>query len=82
MNISNNKIEYLQSTCINHFLNMAIKLPAFILSDETREKINQLFEFGQKIAHYGWVPFVLYLGWQSNPNRPGLLQLLTPLPSA
>jgi mitochondrial import receptor subunit TOM7 len=61
---------------------MAIKLPAFILSDETREKINQLFEFGQKIAHYGWVPFVLYLGWQSNPNRPGLLQLLTPLPSA
>ncbi|KAL6930167.1 translocase of the outer mitochondrial membrane [Hanseniaspora valbyensis] len=61
---------------------MAIKLPSFILSDESRDKISQIFQFGQKVAHFGWIPFVLYLGWKSTSNRPALLQLLTPLPSA
>jgi import receptor subunit TOM7 len=54
---------------------------AFALSDESRERIVKVLDSARVIAHYGWIPFVLYLGWVQTPNRPPLLALLSPLPS-
>lgn len=56
-------------------------LPSFILSDESKERISKIFNLTHTVAHYGWIPFVLYLGWSQSSNRPNLLNLLSPLPS-
>ncbi|CCF60155.1 hypothetical protein KAFR_0J00870 [Kazachstania africana CBS 2517] len=56
-------------------------LPSFILSDESKERFNRIFNLAHTAAHYGWIPFVLYLGWAQTPNKPNLLNLLSPLPS-
>ncbi|KAK6454172.1 TOM7 family-domain-containing protein [Scheffersomyces xylosifermentans] len=52
------------------------------LSDESKERIIKLLEYSKTIAHYGFIPFVLYLGWSSTPNKPSLFNLLSPFPSA
>ncbi|ONH69233.1 Mitochondrial import receptor subunit TOM7 [Cyberlindnera fabianii] len=46
-----------------------------------KERITRVLESARVVAHYGWIPFVLYLGWVQTPNRPPLLALLSPLPS-
>ncbi|QLG72558.1 hypothetical protein HG535_0D02660 [Zygotorulaspora mrakii] len=56
-------------------------LPSFILSDESKERITKLINITHTVAHYGWVPFILYLGWASSSNKPNVLNLLSPLPS-
>ncbi|CEP62129.1 Tom7p LALA0_S04e08504g [Lachancea lanzarotensis] len=56
-------------------------LPSFILSDESKERFSKVFSLSQTVAHYGWLPFVLYLGWAHTANRPNLFSLLSPLPS-
>ncbi|CCC71178.1 hypothetical protein NCAS_0G02910 [Naumovozyma castellii] len=56
-------------------------LPSFILSDESKERISKILDLTHNVAHYGWIPFVLYLGWAHTPNRPNLFNLLSPLPS-
>ncbi|CCE78162.1 Piso0_000778 [Millerozyma farinosa CBS 7064] len=52
------------------------------LSDESKERIAKVLDYSKTIAHYGFIPFVLYLGWSSTPNKPSLFNLLSPLPSA
>ncbi|AHY77024.1 AQG_2a_G0046660.mRNA.1.CDS.1 [Saccharomyces cerevisiae] len=56
-------------------------LPSFILSDESKERISKILTLTHNVAHYGWIPFVLYLGWAHTSNRPNFLNLLSPLPS-
>ncbi|BAO41821.1 Tom7 [Kluyveromyces lactis] len=56
-------------------------LPSFILSDESKERITKILNLTQTVAHYGWLPFILYLGWTHTSNRPHPLNLLSPLPS-
>lgn len=56
-------------------------LPSFILSDESKERFNKIFDLTQRVAHYGWIPFVLYLGWAHTANKPNVFNLLSPLPS-
>ena len=56
-------------------------LPSFILSDESKERLTKFFNLTHTVAHYGWIPFVLYLGWSQTSNKPNLLNLLSPLPS-
>lgn len=56
-------------------------LPSFILSDELKERTTKLLNLTHTVAHYGWLPFILYLGWSQTENRPNLLNLLSPLPS-
>lgn len=52
------------------------------LSDETKERINTLLDYSRTVAHYGFIPFILYLGWKASPTRPSLFNLLSPFPSA
>ncbi|KAH3901324.1 Tom7p SCDLUD_002815 [Saccharomycodes ludwigii] len=61
---------------------MAFGLPAFILSDESKERITKILSFTQTAAHYGWIPLILYLGWSQASEKPNLFNLLSPLPSA
>ncbi|KAK5960098.1 Tom7p PWA37_002590 [Arxiozyma heterogenica] len=56
-------------------------LASFILSDESKERFTKIFNLTHTVAHYGWIPFILYLGWSHSSNRPNLLNLLSPLPS-
>ncbi|CCH61425.1 hypothetical protein TBLA_0E03710 [Henningerozyma blattae CBS 6284] len=58
-----------------------VSLPSFILSDESKERMNKVWNLAHGITHYGWIPFILYLGWASSPNKPNFLNLLSPLPS-
>ncbi|KAL6663813.1 translocase of the outer mitochondrial membrane [Candidozyma auris] len=46
------------------------------LSDESKETINKVLDYSRTVAHYGFIPFILYLGWQGTPNKPNLLNLL------
>lgn len=56
-------------------------LPPFILSDESKERISKIVNMTHTVAHYGWLPFILYLGWANTANKPNVLNLLSPLPS-
>ncbi|CCE62456.1 hypothetical protein TPHA_0C03030 [Tetrapisispora phaffii CBS 4417] len=56
-------------------------LPSFILSDESKERIAKVWTLTNSAAHYGWIPFILYLGWANTANKPNLFNLLSPLPS-
>ncbi|KAM9894659.1 hypothetical protein OXX80_001903 [Metschnikowia pulcherrima] len=52
------------------------------LSDESKERILKVMSYSRTIAHYGFIPFILYLGWKSTPSKPSLFNLLSPFPSA
>ncbi|CCK73047.1 Tom7p KNAG_0M01940 [Huiozyma naganishii CBS 8797] len=56
-------------------------LSSFILSDESKERVSKILSLSHTVAHYGWIPFILYLGWTQTSNKPNLLNLLSPLPS-
>lgn len=53
----------------------------FTLSDESKERITKVLDYSKTVAHYGFIPFILYLGWSSTPERPNLFNLLTPIPA-
>ncbi|RLV84995.1 Mitochondrial import receptor subunit [Meyerozyma sp. JA9] len=55
--------------------------PQFTLSDESKERLVKTLEYSKTIAHYGFIPFVLYLGWSASPNKPSLINLLSPFPT-
>ncbi|KIJ56986.1 hypothetical protein M422DRAFT_238567 [Sphaerobolus stellatus SS14] len=48
-------------------------------SDETRERIYKAVELGRTVLHYGWIPFVIYVGYTRSSPQPSLIKLLTPL---
>ncbi|KAI3406459.1 TOM7 [Candida oxycetoniae] len=52
------------------------------LSDESKERIVRLLDYSKTIAHYGFIPLVLYLGWSATSSKPSILNLLSPFPSA
>lgn len=58
-------------------------MPSITLSDELKERVARVADAARTAVHYGWIPFVLYLGWTSTApqHRPNLLNLLSPLPS-
>ncbi|CDO56285.1 similar to Saccharomyces cerevisiae YNL070W TOM7 Component of the TOM (translocase of outer membrane) complex [Geotrichum candidum] len=53
----------------------------YTLSDETKERLTKLIELGRVTVHYGWIPFIVYLGWTQSVPRPNLFKLLSPLPT-
>ncbi|KAF8524704.1 mitochondrial import receptor subunit TOM7 [Hysterangium stoloniferum] len=48
-------------------------------SDETKERILKVVEFGRTILHYGWIPLIIYVGYKQSTPQPSLIKLLTPL---
>ncbi|EKX38508.1 hypothetical protein GUITHDRAFT_154676 [Guillardia theta CCMP2712] len=61
---------------------MAPALPAPPGSSSFPHLLNKSFSSAVKVTrtvvHYGFVPFVLYLGFQSE-TKPGVLQLFLPI---
>ncbi|KAL2162654.1 hypothetical protein VTH06DRAFT_6490 [Thermothelomyces fergusii] len=51
----------------------------FALSEETRERIAKIIEISRVVIHYGYLPFVLYLGYTRSDPRPSIIRLLSPL---
>ncbi|PWN44298.1 putative mitochondrial import receptor subunit tom7 [Ceraceosorus guamensis] len=48
------------------------------LSEDSKERIVRTVDFGKQVLHYGWVPFVLYIGYTQG-GRPSLIKLISPL---
>ncbi|ODQ64536.1 Tom7-domain-containing protein [Nadsonia fulvescens var. elongata DSM 6958] len=55
---------------------------ALSLSEDTRERVSKLLDVSRVAVHYGWIPFILYLGWTQSLPRPNLIKLLSPFPTA
>ncbi|ODV63828.1 Tom7p [Ascoidea rubescens DSM 1968] len=55
---------------------------AYNFSEESKERIIKVLGATRTMVHYTWVPFILYLGWKSTSNKPNLISLFSPLPSA
>ncbi|KAK9455807.1 Tom7-domain-containing protein [Dipodascopsis uninucleata] len=55
---------------------------ALTLSEETKERLVRVWEMSQVAFRYGFIPFILYLGWSQTLPRPSLIRLLSPLPVA
>jgi len=41
--------------------------------------VNGVLKHSRTVVHYAFVPFVLYLGFQSAETQPGLVQLFLPV---
>ncbi|KAJ9117242.1 hypothetical protein QFC20_000387 [Naganishia adeliensis] len=44
------------------------------LSDETKDRINAAIGVGKNIVVYGWIPFVLYVGYTRSNPQPNLIK--------
>lgn len=63
------------------FLVLIIKM-AFSITDETKERISNLIDVSRVALQYGWIPFIIYVGWSQSIPRPSIVKLLMPLPTA
>ncbi|KDN53023.1 Tom7-domain-containing protein [Tilletiaria anomala UBC 951] len=50
-----------------------------LLSEDQKEWIGRCVEAGKGVLHYGWVPFVLYIGYTRSTPQPSLIKLISPL---
>ncbi|KAI9229933.1 MAG: hypothetical protein DHS80DRAFT_13131 [Piptocephalis tieghemiana] len=50
------------------------------MNDETREFIYRLTDITRRVLHFGFIPFVIYMGMTRSSPRPSLLRLISPLP--
>ncbi|KAG7562840.1 hypothetical protein FFLO_01669 [Filobasidium floriforme] len=50
-----------------------------MFSDETKDKINAAVGVGKTVAVYGWIPFILYVGYSRSSPQPSLIKLISPL---
>lgn len=46
----------------------------FPLSEDARERINRIVAVSHTVVHYGWVPFVLYVGYTRSSPQPSLIK--------
>ncbi|KAG0129840.1 putative TOM complex component Tom7 [Tuber indicum] len=49
------------------------------LSEESKERISRVLEISRVALHYGYLPFVLYLGYSCSTPKPSLIRLISPL---
>ncbi|KAH7103078.1 hypothetical protein BKA62DRAFT_828992 [Auriculariales sp. MPI-PUGE-AT-0066] len=43
-------------------------------SEETNERIMKVVEFSRTLLHYGWVPFIIYVGYTRSTPQPSLIK--------
>ncbi|KAJ6466669.1 mitochondrial import receptor subunit TOM7 [Mycena vitilis] len=48
-------------------------------SEETKERIVKVIEVGRSVLHYGWIPFIIYVGFTRSNPQPSLIKLISPL---
>ncbi|KAK0754576.1 TOM7 family-domain-containing protein [Schizothecium vesticola] len=51
----------------------------FALSEESKERISRIIEISRVAIHFGYLPFILYLGYTRSDPRPSIIRLLSPL---
>ncbi|KAK4646482.1 translocase of the outer mitochondrial membrane [Podospora pseudocomata] len=47
----------------------------FRLSEESKERIGKLIEISRVALHYGYLPFILYLGYTRSDPRPSMVRI-------
>lgn len=45
-----------------------------LFSEDTRETLVKAVDVGKTVLHYGWVPFVLYVGFTRSSPQPSLIK--------
>ncbi|TFK20362.1 Tom7-domain-containing protein [Coprinopsis marcescibilis] len=48
-------------------------------SEETKERITKVIELSRTVIHYGWIPFIIYVGFTRSNPQPSLIKLISPL---
>ncbi|KAH9938001.1 TOM7 family-domain-containing protein [Fomitopsis serialis] len=49
-------------------------------SEETKERIIKAVELGRTVVHYGWIPFIIYIGYTRSNPQPSLIKYVVLLP--
>lgn len=52
-----------------------------LFQEETKERIRKAMEWFRKLVHFGFIPFVMYMGYIRSVPRPSLISFLSPLAS-
>ncbi|EPS96019.1 hypothetical protein FOMPIDRAFT_1131415, partial [Fomitopsis schrenkii] len=39
-----------------------------------QERIIKAVEFGRAVVHYGWIPFIIYIGYTRSNPQPSLIK--------
>ncbi|KAI9000786.1 Tom7-domain-containing protein [Trametes punicea] len=48
-------------------------------SEETKERIIKAVDLVRVVAHYAWIPFIIYVGYTRSNPQPSLIKLISPL---
>ncbi|QRW16354.1 TOM7-domain-containing protein [Rhizoctonia solani] len=48
-------------------------------SEENKELILKTIDLGRTVLHYGWIPFIIYVGYTRSSPQPSLIKLISPL---
>ncbi|RPD66932.1 Tom7-domain-containing protein [Lentinus tigrinus ALCF2SS1-7] len=48
-------------------------------SEETKERIIKAVDLARTVVHYGWIPFIIYVGYTRSNPQPSLIKLISPL---
>ncbi|KAF9448224.1 Tom7-domain-containing protein [Macrolepiota fuliginosa MF-IS2] len=43
-------------------------------SEDTKERITKVVEIGRTVLHYGWIPFIIYVGFTRSNPQPSLIK--------
>ncbi|KZT32670.1 Tom7-domain-containing protein [Sistotremastrum suecicum HHB10207 ss-3] len=43
-------------------------------SEETKERIIKAIDLGRTVLHYGWIPFIIYVGYTRSNPQPSLIK--------
>ncbi|KAH8920718.1 hypothetical protein BT69DRAFT_1352157 [Atractiella rhizophila] len=50
-----------------------------MVSEDVKDALNKTFDVAKTIVHFGWIPFIIYLGVVRGEKRPTFIQLITPI---
>ncbi|TGZ84400.1 Tom7-domain-containing protein [Ascodesmis nigricans] len=49
------------------------------ISEENKERLSRLIDFGRIAIHYGYLPLIIYLGYTRSEPKPAFIRLISPL---
>ncbi|TIA98022.1 hypothetical protein E3P94_00630 [Wallemia ichthyophaga] len=68
-----------KGTCSYVCISLIVTVIIEMLSDDNKERITKAVEVAKVAAHWGWVPFVIYVGFVRANPKPSMIKLLSPL---
>ena len=48
------------------------------MNENTREMLGKVMDLGKKALHIGWIPMILYIGFNYSTGRPSILKVISP----